>query len=107
MLVPVHIENEYPRIALFAKKFIPPDTEIVYNYGHSESTLGNGFSFNLIIQFKGTSDLEFFKNKTYKKLLKKMGEKPSPLYGPALKADFVAEHAAFGKILASIGVKKK
>jgi tripartite-type tricarboxylate transporter receptor subunit TctC len=47
------------------------------------------------------------KNKTYKKLLKKMGEKPSPLYGPALKADFVAEHAAFGKILASIGVKKK
>ena len=46
-------------------------------------------------------------NKTYKKLLKKMGEKPSPLYGPALKADFVAEHAAFGKILASIGVKKK
>jgi len=40
ILVPIHVENEFPRIALFAKKFIPPDFEITYNYGDSNSILG-------------------------------------------------------------------
>jgi len=47
------------------------------------------------------------KDKTYKKLLKKMGDKPSPLFGPALKADIRAESAAYGKILKSVGITKK
>lgn len=47
------------------------------------------------------------KDKTYKRLLSKMGDKPSPLWGPALKEDIRAEYEAYGKILKSVGVQKK
>ena len=43
VLIPIHVENEFPRIALFAKMFIPPDVEITYNYGESNSVLGHCF----------------------------------------------------------------
>ena len=33
VLVPVHVDNHYPRIALFAKQPIAPNEEIVYAYG--------------------------------------------------------------------------
>ena len=47
------------------------------------------------------------KDKTYNRLLRKMGDKPTPLFGPALKKDIQEEYAAYGKILKSIGVTKK
>jgi tripartite-type tricarboxylate transporter receptor subunit TctC len=47
------------------------------------------------------------KDKTYKRLLKKMGDKPTPMWGPALKEDIRKESVAYGKILKSIGVVKK
>ncbi|MDP7371890.1 MAG: tripartite tricarboxylate transporter substrate binding protein [Nitrospinota bacterium] len=47
------------------------------------------------------------KNKSFKKLLKKMGERPVPIYGAALKKKIRSEHARFGAIFKSIGVGKK
>lgn len=50
---------------------------------------------------------KIMKNRTYNRLLKRMGETPGPLYGDALKKNIASEHERFGKIFASIGVKKK
>jgi tripartite-type tricarboxylate transporter receptor subunit TctC len=46
-------------------------------------------------------------DKTYKSLLKKMGDKPTPLWGEALKKDVAEDYMAYGKIFKSIGLKKK
>ena len=50
---------------------------------------------------------KLLKNKSYLRLISKMGEVPTPLYGEALKKDLADEYERFGKIFASIGVKKK
>lgn len=50
---------------------------------------------------------KIMKNKTYKRLLSRMGETPTPLHGDALKKDIADEYDRFGKIFAGIGVKKK
>ena len=39
-LVPIHVENEYPRIGLFSTRQIEPGEEITYNYGDEFSILG-------------------------------------------------------------------
>lgn len=50
---------------------------------------------------------KIMKNKTYRRLLSRMGETPTPLHGDALKKDIADEYDRFGKIFAGIGVKKK
>ncbi len=50
---------------------------------------------------------KIMKNKTYRRLLSRMGETPAPLHGDALKKDIADEYDRFGKIFAGIGVKKK
>ncbi|MBT5947817.1 MAG: tripartite tricarboxylate transporter substrate binding protein [Nitrospinaceae bacterium] len=47
------------------------------------------------------------KDKTYKSLLKKMGDKPTPLWGDALKKDVADDYMAYGEIFKSIGLEKK
>jgi tripartite-type tricarboxylate transporter receptor subunit TctC len=47
------------------------------------------------------------KDKTYNRLLKKMGDRPQPIWGKALLDDLRAEYKAFGAILRSIGATKK
>ena len=39
-LVPIHVENEYPRIGLFSTRQIESGEEITYNYGDEFSILG-------------------------------------------------------------------
>ena len=57
-------------------------------------TLVNGFN-------------KLVKDKTYKRLLSKMGDKPTPISGDALKKNIQEEFAAYGKILKSVGATKK
>ena len=59
------------------------------------------------INFLVESFKKLVKDKTYKRLLKKMNDKPNPIYGEALKKDVVDEYHAFGAILRSIGAIKK
>lgn len=50
---------------------------------------------------------KLMKNKTYVRLLNKMGDRPAPLSGPALMKEIRDEYAHYGEILKSIGVTKK
>lgn len=46
-------------------------------------------------------------DKTYKRLLSKMGDRPDPIYGKDLMTDLQNEYKEFGAILRSIGATKK
>ena len=58
------------------------------------------------INFLVTAFKKLVKDKTYIKLLKKMGEKPTPLWGDSLVKSVGEDYSAYGKILETIGAKK-
>ena len=58
------------------------------------------------ISFLVTAFKKLVKDKTYKKLLKKMGEKPTPLWGDSLVKSVREDYSAYGKIFETIGAKK-
>ena len=58
------------------------------------------------INFLVTAFKKLVKDKTYIKLLKKMGEKPTPLWGDSLVKSVGEDYSAYGKIFETIGAKK-